>query len=55
MKDAHNEVRLTDNIRAEASKSLVVVEGKNKELALRLAIADRDQRSAEASLWSTKV
>ena len=52
MKDARNKVRLTDNIRTEASKSLAIIEGKNKELALRLATADRDQRSAEAGLWS---
>ena len=50
MKDAYNEARLTDNLRAKANKSFAVAKGRNKELALKLATADRDWRSAEASL-----
>ena len=54
VKDARNEARLADNLRAEASKSLTVVEGKNKELALKLATADRDRMSVKAGLRNTK-
>lgn len=31
VKDAHNELRLTNNLRVEANKSLIVAEGKYKE------------------------
>ena len=50
MKDARKEERLTDNLHAEASKSLTIDEGRNKELALKLAITDRDRRSTEVGL-----
>ena len=42
MKDARNEVRVTDNLCTEASKSLAADKGRNKELTLKLAIADKD-------------
>ena len=54
MKDARNEARLTDNLRAKASKSLAVTEGRNKELALKLASVDRDQKSTKAGLKSAE-
>ena len=50
VKDTRNEARLADDLLAEASKSLAIVKNRNKELALKLATADRDWRSAEASL-----
>ena len=50
MKDTRNEARLADDLLAEASKSLAIVNNRNKELALKLATVDRDWRSAEASL-----
>ena len=50
VKDARNEARLADNLRTETSKSLVTAKSKNKELALKLAIADRDRRSTKADL-----
>ena len=54
VKDAHNKARLADNLRAETNKSLAIVEGGNKELALKLATADRNRRSAEAGLRTAK-
>ena len=42
MKDTRNKARLTDNFRTKANKSLSVAEGRNKELALKLATANRD-------------
>ena len=54
VKDARNEARLADNLRVEASKSLTVVEGRNKELALKLATADRDRMSVKAGLRNTE-
>lgn len=50
MKDARTEARLADNLLAETTKALGIAEQKNKELALKLAIADRDQKNAEARL-----
>lgn len=50
VKDARNEVRLVDNLRVKNKKSLAAPESRNKELALKLAIANRDLRSAEAGL-----
>ena len=44
----------TDNLCAEASKSLTIAEGRNKELALKLATADRDRRSAKAGLMNAE-
>ena len=44
----------TDNLCAEASKSLTIAEGRNKELALKLATTDRDRRSAEAGLMNAE-
>ena len=54
MKDARNEARLADNLRVEASKSLTVAECRNKELALKLATADRDRMSVKAGLRNTE-
>ena len=42
VKETWNEAKLADNLRAEASKSLATAEGRNKELALKLAVVDRD-------------
>lgn len=42
MKDARNEARAVDNLRTEASKSLVAAKSRNKELALKLSAADKD-------------
>lgn len=50
MKVAHNEVRLVDNLCVEASKSLFITKSRNKELALKLVTAVKDQKSAEAGL-----
>ena len=50
MKDARNKATLANNLYVEANKSLAIAESKNKELALKLAIADRDWRSAEVGL-----
>ena len=50
MKDARNKATLTNNLYVEANKSLAIAESKNKELALKLAIADKDWRSAEVGL-----
>ena len=50
MKDARKEARLTDNLHAKASKSFAIAEGRNKELALKLAITDRDRRSTKVGL-----
>ena len=54
VKDARNEARLANNLRVEASKSLTVAEGKSKELALKLATADRDRMSVKAGLRNTE-
>lgn len=54
MKDTRNEARLMDNLRAEASKSLTVAEGRNKELALKMATVHRNWKSAEAGLRNAK-
>lgn len=54
LKDTRNEARLANNLRVETSKSLAAVEGKNKELALKLVVADRDRKSAEAGLRTAK-
>ena len=54
MKDNQNEARLEDNLRAETSMSLAVAESRNKELALKLAIADKDRRSVEVGLRTGK-
>ena len=50
MNDARNEARHVDNLCVETSKSLIATEIRNKELALKLVAADKDQRSAEAGL-----
>ena len=50
MKDARNKATLANNLYVEANKSLAIAESKNKELALKLAIADKDWRSAEVGL-----
>lgn len=50
VKDARNEARLVDNLRVKTSKSLIAAESRNKELALKLATTDRDQRSVKAGL-----
>ena len=50
MKDAQNVARLANNLRTKTSKSLATTESKNKELALKLATANRDWRSTKASL-----
>ena len=54
VKDTQNKARLADNLRVETSKSLATVESKNKELALKLAAADRDRKSTEAGLRTAK-
>jgi len=54
VKDNQNEARLEDNLRAETSMSLAVTESRNKELALKLAIADKDRRSVEVGLRTGK-
>ena len=54
MKDAYNEVRLADNLHAKANKSFAVAKGRNKELALKLATADKDRKSTEAGLRNAK-
>lgn len=50
MKDARNEARLVENLHVETTKALGATEQKNKELALKLATADRDQKKPEAGL-----
>lgn len=50
MKDPRNKARLADNLLVETTKALGTAEQKNKELALKLATANRDQKSAEARL-----
>lgn len=42
VKEARNKAKLTNNLRVETNKSLATTEGRNKELALKLATADRD-------------
>ena len=54
MKDAQNEARLANNLRVETSKSLATAEGRNKELALKLATTNRDRRSAKVGLRTTE-
>ena len=54
VKDNRNEARLANNLRVEASKSLTVAKGRNKELALKLATADRDRMSVKAGLRNTE-
>ena len=54
MKDTQNEARLADNLRMETSKSIAITKSKNKELALKLTIVDKDWRSPEAGLKTTK-
>lgn len=51
---AQNDARVMDNLCAEASKYLTTAESRNKELALKLSAADRDQRSIEAGLKTIK-
>ena len=55
VKDAQNEARLMDNLRAETNKSLTTVEIRNKELALKLATADKDRKGVEAGLRTAEV
>ena len=55
VKDARNEARLANNLRVEASKSLTIAKGRNKELALKLATADKDQMSVKADFRNTEV
>lgn len=50
MKDAQNDARLANNLRVETSKSLAIAKDRNKELALKLATVNGDQRSAEVGL-----
>ena len=50
VKAARSEARLIDNLRTETSKSLAIAKKKNKELARKLVIADKDRKSAKASL-----
>ena len=50
MKDTKSKARLADNLRVETSKSLATAKKKNKELALKLAIEDRERKSAKAGL-----
>ena len=50
MKDTRDKARLADNLLTEASESLSVTKGRNKELALNQATADRDRRSVEDGL-----
>ena len=50
VKDARNEARLTDSLYVETGKSLATAEGRNKELALKLVVVDKDRRSTEAGL-----
>nr|POE64612.1 hypothetical protein CFP56_41036 [Quercus suber] len=50
VKDARNEARFPDNLHAKTSKSFTTTKGRNKELALKLATADKDRMSAEAGL-----
>ena len=54
VKDTQNEARLADNLRMETSKSIAITKSKNKELALKLTIVDKDWRSPEAGLKTTK-
>lgn len=50
VKDARNNSRLADNLRAETNKALGAAKQKNKELAVKLAIANRNRKSTEANL-----
>lgn len=50
VKDARSEARLANNLCAETSKSVATSENKKKELALKLATADRERKSAKAGL-----
>ena len=50
MKDTWSEAKLTENLRAETSKSLAMAEQKNKELTLKLAVEDKGRKSVEVGL-----
>lgn len=55
MKDARNNARLADNLRAETTKALGATEQKNKELALNLVATDKNRKSIKASLKTAEV
>ena len=50
MKDTWSEAKLTENLRAETSKSLAMAEHKNKELTLKLAVEDKGRKSVKVGL-----
>ena len=54
VKDVQSKARLADNLCIETKKSLVIVEKKNKELAVKLATKDRERKSAEVHLKNTQ-
>ena len=54
MKDAWNEAKLANNLRAETSKALGTFKQKNKELTIKLIVEERRRKSAEASLKNTQ-
>ena len=50
VKDARNEARLMDNLRAVTSKALGIVEQKNKKLGMKLVAEERGRKSPEVGL-----
>ena len=54
VKDAQNEAKVEANLRADADKALGIVEQKNKELATKLTVEEKERMSAEAGLKNAK-
>ena len=52
VKDTQNEVRVKAKVHALANKALGASEQKNKELAVKLTVEERAQKSAEAGFQS---
>ena len=50
VKDAWFEARLAENLHEETNNALAIVEQKNKELTLKLAVEDKGRKNAEAGL-----
>lgn len=42
MKDSRNKARLMDNLRVETTKALGAAKQKNKKLALKMDVVDKD-------------
>ena len=54
VKDAQNEAKVEANLWADADKALGIAEQKNKELATKLTMEEKERRSAEAGLKNTE-